>query len=106
MHPPALAAAAASFGADRLVLGTDFPYEDAEVFLRAVGHIADPGLTPEEVTMVLGTDAANLPGLSLTPRAQPLPPHRGPAPSGAGGRQPAPPVPPRPSRCRERRRCG
>nr|WP_323139038.1 amidohydrolase family protein [Streptomyces mirabilis] len=64
MHPPALAAAAASFGADRLVLGTDFPYEDGEVFLRAVGHIADPGLTPEEVTMVLGINAANLLGLS------------------------------------------
>ncbi|MFG2369103.1 amidohydrolase family protein [Streptomyces mirabilis] len=64
VHPPALAAAAASFGADRLVLGTDFPYEDGEVFLRAVDHIADSGLTPEEATMILDTNAANLLGLS------------------------------------------
>lgn len=63
-HPPALAAAAASFGADRLVLGTDFPYEDGEVFLRAVDHIAASGLTPEEATMILDTNAANLLGLS------------------------------------------
>ncbi|MFG2476165.1 amidohydrolase family protein [Streptomyces fagopyri] len=63
-HPPALAAAVASFGADRVVLGTDFPYEDGEVFLRAVDHIADSGLSPEEVTMILDTNAAHLLGLS------------------------------------------
>ncbi|XES01501.1 hypothetical protein HEP87_64165 [Streptomyces sp. S1D4-11] len=40
-----------------------FPYEDGEVFLRAVDHIA-AGLTPEEATMILDTNAANLPGLS------------------------------------------
>ncbi|MFD9223714.1 amidohydrolase family protein [Streptomyces sp. NPDC060064] len=37
VHSPALVAAAASFGADRLVRGTDFPYEDGEVFLRDRG---------------------------------------------------------------------
>ncbi|WP_329294358.1 amidohydrolase family protein [Streptomyces sp. NBC_01455] len=63
-HPPALVAAVASFGADRIVLGTDFPYEDGEVFLRAVDHIADSGLGPEEVTMILDTNAADLLGLS------------------------------------------
>ncbi|WP_030301861.1 amidohydrolase family protein [Streptomyces katrae] len=52
------AAAAAAFGADRLVLGTDFPYEDGEVFLRAVDCIADAGLTPEETAMILDTNAA------------------------------------------------
>ncbi|MEU2743462.1 amidohydrolase family protein [Streptomyces sp. NPDC007095] len=73
MHPPALAAAAASFGADRLVLGTDFPYEDREVFLRAVDHIScgpwttspTRGFSPEEATMILDTDAADLLGLSM-----------------------------------------
>lgn len=64
VHPPALVAAVASFGADRLVLGTDFPYEDGEVFLRAVDHIAGSGLTPEEVTMILDTNAVGLLGLS------------------------------------------
>ncbi|MFD1276817.1 amidohydrolase family protein [Streptomyces kaempferi] len=63
-HPPALVAAVASFGADHIVLGTDFPYEDGEVFLRAVDHIADSGLGPEEVTMILDTNAADLLGLS------------------------------------------
>ncbi|MFF3057335.1 amidohydrolase family protein [Streptomyces sp. NPDC057909] len=64
VHSPALVAAAASFGADRLVLGTDFPYEDGEVFPRAVDYIADSGLAPEEVSMILDTNAADLLGLS------------------------------------------
>ncbi|MER6257474.1 amidohydrolase family protein [Streptomyces sp. NPDC001584] len=46
VHGPALAAAAASFGAGRLVLGTDFPYEDDEVFVRAVNYVCESGLTP------------------------------------------------------------
>jgi hypothetical protein len=29
-----------------------------------VDHIADPGLTPEEATMILDTNTANLLGLS------------------------------------------
>ncbi|MFF2519718.1 amidohydrolase family protein [Streptomyces sp. NPDC058086] len=58
------ARAAGTPGPDRLVLGTDFPYEDGEVFLRAVDHIADSGLAPEEATMILDTNAANLLGLS------------------------------------------
>ncbi|MGW1723469.1 amidohydrolase family protein [Streptomyces sp. NPDC002306] len=63
VHPPALLAAAASFGADRLVLGTDFPYEDGEAFLRAVDYIAGSGLPQEEATMILDTNAADLLGL-------------------------------------------
>ncbi|MER6315856.1 amidohydrolase family protein [Streptomyces sp. NPDC001581] len=64
VHGPALVAAASTFGADRLVLGTDFPYEDGEVFLRAVDYIAESGLTREEATMILDTNAADLLGLS------------------------------------------
>ncbi|MFF0758700.1 amidohydrolase family protein [Streptomyces sp. NPDC003737] len=63
-HAPALVAAVASFGADRLVLGTDFPYEDGEVFLRAVDHIAGSGLTEEAAGAILDTNAADLLGLS------------------------------------------
>jgi len=33
-HVPALRCAAESFGADRLVLGTDFPYEAGDIFVR------------------------------------------------------------------------
>ncbi|MFE5110031.1 amidohydrolase family protein [Streptomyces sp. NPDC056663] len=64
VQSPALIAAVASFGADRLVLGTDFPYEDGEVFLRAVDYIAGSGLAPEDATMILDTNAANLLGPS------------------------------------------
>ena len=37
-HPPALRCVADSFGADRLVLGTDFPYETGAVFERGQLH--------------------------------------------------------------------
>ncbi|MFE3610518.1 amidohydrolase family protein [Streptomyces goshikiensis] len=63
-HPPALIAAATSFGADRLVLGTDFPYEDGEVFERAVSYIEDSGLPADEISGILDTNAAALLGLS------------------------------------------
>jgi aminocarboxymuconate-semialdehyde decarboxylase len=45
-HGPALRCAIDSFGADRILLGTDFPYEDGETFVRAVDYVmdvADPG---------------------------------------------------------------
>ncbi len=45
-HAPALRCAIETFGADRILLGTDFPYEDGEVFVRAVEYVtevADPG---------------------------------------------------------------
>ena len=34
------------------------------MFLRAVDHITDSGLTPEEATAILDTNAADLPGPS------------------------------------------
>ncbi|MGW4392983.1 amidohydrolase family protein [Streptomyces sp. NPDC004685] len=64
VHPPALVAAAATFGADRLVLGTDYPYEDGDTFLRAVDHITRSGLAPSEAEMILDVNAALLLGLS------------------------------------------
>jgi predicted TIM-barrel fold metal-dependent hydrolase len=42
----ALRCAIDSFGADRLLLGTDFPYEDGDTFVQAVDYVmdvADPG---------------------------------------------------------------
>ena len=41
-HVPALRCAIETFGADRIVLGTDFPYEDGETFVRAVAYVAMP----------------------------------------------------------------
>lgn len=45
-HEPALRCAIDTFGADRIMLGTDFPYEDGDTFVRAVEYVmevADPG---------------------------------------------------------------
>lgn len=45
-HGPALRCAIDTFGADRIMLGTDFPYEDGATFVRAVEYVmevADPG---------------------------------------------------------------
>ncbi len=44
-HQPALRAAAETFGADRLVLGTDFPYQQGEEFREAVTFVERAGLT-------------------------------------------------------------
>ena len=63
-HPPALRCAADSFGADRLVLGTDFPYENGAAFQRAVGYITTSGLVPGDADRVLTANAEALLGLS------------------------------------------
>jgi aminocarboxymuconate-semialdehyde decarboxylase len=52
-HPPALHCAADSFGAGRLVRGTDFPYETGAVFERAVSYITTSGLAPRHRPRVL-----------------------------------------------------
>lgn len=61
-HVPALRCALDSFGADRLVLGTDFPYEDGDTFVRAVEYIRE-GATPEQALAILETNARALFGL-------------------------------------------
>ena len=62
-HPPALRCAVDSFGADRLVLGTDFPYETGAVFERAVSYITASGLAPGDADRVLSSNAEALLGL-------------------------------------------
>jgi aminocarboxymuconate-semialdehyde decarboxylase len=59
-HPPALRCAADSFGADRLVLGTDFPYEHGAVFERAVSYITSSGLASGDPDRVLYANAEAL----------------------------------------------
>jgi len=59
-HPPALRCAADSFGAGRLVLGTDFPYENGAVFERAVSYITPSGLAPGDADRVLSANARAL----------------------------------------------
>lgn len=63
-HVPALRCACDSFGADRLVLGTDFPYEDGALFQRAIEYVSHAGLPPTNVRQILDTNAPALLGLA------------------------------------------
>jgi 6-methylsalicylate decarboxylase len=66
-HVPALRCAIDSFGADRLLLGTDFPYEAGDVFVRAVDYITDPRIKKHEARVILEDNATALLGLATTP---------------------------------------
>ena len=59
-HLPALHCAADSFGAIRLVLGTEFPYQTGAVFERAVSSITASGLAPGDADRVLSANAQAL----------------------------------------------
>ena len=61
-HAPALRCAIDSFGADRLMLGTDFPYEDGDTFVRAVDYVMDVA-DPGEAHAILDANAMALFGL-------------------------------------------
>jgi 6-methylsalicylate decarboxylase len=63
-HIPALRCAVESFGADRLVLGTDFPYETGDIFVRAITYITDSGIPADQATAILDRNAMELLGLS------------------------------------------
>jgi len=51
-HIPALRSAVETFGADRLVLGTDFPYENGDIFVRAIDYIFASGITTDAETIL------------------------------------------------------
>jgi aminocarboxymuconate-semialdehyde decarboxylase len=59
-HVPALRCACESFGADRLVLGTDFPYLSGEDYRRSVAYIEDAGLLAADAQGILDNNAASL----------------------------------------------
>jgi 6-methylsalicylate decarboxylase len=62
-HVPALRCAIDSFGADRLLLGTDFPYENGNTFLRAVDYINDPQVGATAAVAILDQNASTLLGI-------------------------------------------
>jgi len=62
-HVPALRCAIDSFGADRLLLGTDFPYENGDTFLRAVDYINDPQIDTDAARAILDHNASALLGI-------------------------------------------
>ncbi|HWB99269.1 MAG TPA: amidohydrolase family protein, partial [Bryobacteraceae bacterium] len=59
-YDPALKAAVDSIGADRLVFGTDFPYEPGQMFKRAADYIHEVGLKQEQVDAILHGNPARL----------------------------------------------
>ncbi|PXX63893.1 aminocarboxymuconate-semialdehyde decarboxylase [Nocardia tenerifensis] len=62
-HVPALRAAIDSFGPERLLLGTDFPYEAGDIFVRAIDYINDRSIDPAAAAMILDRNAATLLGI-------------------------------------------
>ena len=62
-HVPALKCAVDSFGADRLVLGTDFPYETGDIFVRAVDYVNDPQIGTTAARAILDQNASALLGI-------------------------------------------
>jgi 6-methylsalicylate decarboxylase len=64
-HVPALRAAVETFGADRLVLGSDYPYQRDAWYTRAVSYVREAGLTVQDEAAILGGNASPLVGLSM-----------------------------------------
>jgi predicted TIM-barrel fold metal-dependent hydrolase len=62
-HPPALRCACETFGADRLLLGTDFPYLVGPRWPRLVAYIEEAGLPPADTAAILGGNAQALLGI-------------------------------------------
>ncbi|MFJ4653217.1 amidohydrolase family protein [Nocardia sp. NPDC088792] len=62
-HVPALRAAIDSLGAERLLLGTDFPYEAGDIFVRAIEYINDPSIDPAAAKLILDANAQALLGI-------------------------------------------
>jgi aminocarboxymuconate-semialdehyde decarboxylase len=64
LYPAALRCAVESFGADRLLLGTDFPFLLGPRLPRCVTYVEQAGLAAEHVSGILETNAVDLLGLS------------------------------------------
>ncbi|MEV0073692.1 MULTISPECIES: amidohydrolase family protein [unclassified Amycolatopsis] len=62
-HVPALRLAAETLGADRLVLGTDFPYQKGDGFTEAVTYVERSGLPSADIAAILDRTAVELLGL-------------------------------------------
>jgi aminocarboxymuconate-semialdehyde decarboxylase len=62
-HVPALRAAWETFGAGRLLLGSDYPYQQDDEYQGAVTYVEAAGLSPADVRAILGGNAQALLGL-------------------------------------------
>jgi aminocarboxymuconate-semialdehyde decarboxylase len=70
-HPPALRCAADSLGTNRLVLGTDFPYQNGAAYEHAVRYVTTSGLAHSDADRVLSANAETLLGLGAAGDAAP-----------------------------------
>lgn len=62
-HAPALQCAVDSFGADRIMLGSDFPYFRDDMYTRAVRYVEKAGLPAGQTRQILDENAPRLFGL-------------------------------------------
>ena len=67
-HPPALRCACETFGADRLLLGTDIPYWQDHLYQWAVEYVSKSGLSAEDVERIYSRNAQHLFGATLARR--------------------------------------
>ncbi|HEY7066043.1 MAG TPA: amidohydrolase family protein [Chloroflexota bacterium] len=63
-HPPALRCACETFGADRILLGTDYPYILGPRWRRLVSYVEEAGFSPTDTAAILGGNAQALLGLA------------------------------------------
>jgi aminocarboxymuconate-semialdehyde decarboxylase len=70
-HPAALRCACETFGADRLLLGTDFPYLVGAQWAPLVRYVEQAGFPPEGAAAILGGNARTLLGLAASAPAAP-----------------------------------
>jgi 6-methylsalicylate decarboxylase len=63
-HPPALRAAVDSMGAERICLGSDYPYEGGELYNHAIQYISESGLKPGDAEKILDYNAAAVLGMA------------------------------------------
>jgi 6-methylsalicylate decarboxylase len=64
-HPPALRCARDTVGADRLLLGTDIPFNRGDAHQKQVEVVQQSGLPPKEVSAIYGENALRLFGARL-----------------------------------------
>jgi aminocarboxymuconate-semialdehyde decarboxylase len=57
---PALHASIAAFGLDKMVFGSDFPYETGDLYKLSANYIREAGLKPDETTAILGGNATKM----------------------------------------------
>jgi predicted TIM-barrel fold metal-dependent hydrolase len=62
-HPWALRCARETVGTERLLMGTDYPFWDADALVRAVDYVSQAELPAEDVELIRGGNAKDLFGL-------------------------------------------